>query len=150
MLLKCKITPKEGAWHLKVFVFIVFFCSAWFVNLGSSLKFPDIEPTWLGFFISLVYCSLLTFIKQRWMRVFLIIGCLSSLATIVFIEFEYNTWVIGDLQYPLIFIYLVPLFGLNQLFYFPWQGIAAVCACVYFVCYLLNLFYARRNEKLIH
>lgn len=132
---------------LKWFVFFVFFCTAWLVNLGSSIKFPDVEPTWLGFLVSLFYCCLFILIRQKWMRVFLMIGFISSLATIILIEFEYNLWMIGDLQYPLLFIYLVPLFGLNQLFYFPWQGIAAVSACVYFASYMYNLYMARENAQ---
>lgn len=126
---------------IRVLTIVLLFLLAFGANFWAGLKYPDIEPSILGFIATAFYLFSLFFIRHK--RLFLF-SALCSLLTGVLFAMEFylvnNTFLdtLSSIRYPLYGLFIMPLFGMNMVFSMPINTFAFLCAGIYLTIYIFR------------
>ncbi|WP_431027198.1 hypothetical protein [Lysinibacillus sp. LZ02] len=126
---------------VQVIIFIVTLSLTLCLNFWSGLKYPDIEPTFMGFVTTCIYISVVIMMNKKWVRNFCVMGAISSLLVALLISFETVLTenmlldMIFSVQYALYVVFIMPLFGLNFITDLPLEWFSCICIGIYIALY---------------
>ncbi len=138
---------------------IIIYLLAFGINFFASIKYPDSTITVINLVISIVFMmtiilglkSVITSKKNKYVKIIMISGTVSSIFVFIASEFQYITYkytildVITNIHYPLYLIFVTPLFGINYIFNVSYGVLSAIISVLYLTGFCSMLYLLKKH-----